>query len=169
MRDKSLQSMYNSWCSMIQRCTNPNLPDFKHWGGRGITVCERWRCIVPRGTGFKNFVTDMGMRPPGYTLDRINNDGNYEPGNCRWATRKEQRANSRGDIMPAVRAHAAKKRAQTHCKNGHEFTPENTYLHGGVRTCRICRASWDRYLYYDKKIPREQLMYPVRNSKWPKT
>jgi hypothetical protein len=71
------------------RCRNPNQARFADYGGRGITVCERWR-------DFAAFVADVGMPPgPGYSLDRIDNDGNYEPGNVRWATSKEQARNSR--------------------------------------------------------------------------
>jgi hypothetical protein len=77
---------YRTWANMINRCTNPKRREWHRYGGRGITVCERWR-------DFKNFKADMGDPPPGLTLDRINNSGNYEPGNCRWATRKEQTAN----------------------------------------------------------------------------
>lgn len=79
---------YNIWCAMIKRCTKPNRKDYKYYGGRGITVCERWRV-------YENFLADMGERPKGLSIDRINNDGNYEPNNCRWATREEQRANQR--------------------------------------------------------------------------
>lgn len=79
---------YQSWTTMRVRCRNPNCNVWHLYGGRGITICERWE-------SFENFVADMGIRPPGTTLDRVDNDGNYEPGNCRWATARQQRANQR--------------------------------------------------------------------------
>lgn len=80
---------WRSWTSMIKRCRYPSYKNFKYWGGRGISVCERWQ-------KFENFMKDMGERPTGKSLDRYpNKDGNYEPGNCRWATPKEQAANRR--------------------------------------------------------------------------
>ena len=80
--------IYNSWAHMIDRCNNPNNAHFKDYGGRGISVYKRWY-------KFENFFADMGEMPDELTLERKNNNGNYEPKNCKWATRLEQQANTR--------------------------------------------------------------------------
>jgi hypothetical protein len=77
---------YRCWDGMLQRCTNPHHRAWKNYGGRGINVCKRW-------LKFENFLADMGEPPEGLTLDRVNNNSDYKPSNCRWATRLEQRAN----------------------------------------------------------------------------
>ncbi len=181
--------LYTVWRSMIGRCYDKNVKQYKDYGGRGIKVCPQWR------HSYRQFYADMAPRPDGYTLDRTNVDGDYSPDNCRWATRKQQQRNRRsGNLWVKIegkkymvaelrersgqkhetiidRAAAGlplkqviskkrrwnleglalggvvsgkKRRARTHCKNGHEFTPENTRVERDGkywrRVCRKCHA-----------------------------
>lgn len=113
------------WKGMLRRCLRRNCKSYRNYGGRDITVCDRWR-------DFANFYADMGPRPEGKTLDRVDNDGPYSPENCRWATGSEQALNRR-----------ARKLADA-CGKGHPFTPENTYREPagrGGRRCRTCASA----------------------------
>lgn len=122
---------YRVWVAMIQRCTDPNATGYANWGGRGIAVCERWR------NSFEAFLADMGERPEGCSIDRIDNDGNYEPGNVRWATALEQTQNRRRNAA---------------CGKGHPFTEENTYyqVKKKNRRCRECDRQARRARYRRK-------------------
>lgn len=95
---------YRTWTRMKERCFNENFIGFHDYGGRGISVCERW-------LKFENFFEDMGNSPSTkHSLDRIDNDGNYEPGNCRWATNLQQKANTRRTIHITMDG-------ETHCQS----------------------------------------------------
>lgn len=163
---------YSAWLAMWKRCTDPSVTSYKWYGRRGISVCDRWRDVSA-------FVSDMGQPPPGFTLDRKDCSGNYEPSNCRWATRKEQCNNRTSNRLISYRGErktvaqwasitgisetllarrvrdgwetdaifktpARTKHSITHCKNGHEYTPENTIHSKGLRFCLACRQKRNR-------------------------
>lgn len=93
----SRTSEYRTWAGMIERCHNPNCPGFKRYGGRGISVCGEWQ------NSFTSFFLHVGKKPsPQHSLDRINNNGNYEPGNVRWATKEVQTQNRRSNVVITI-------------------------------------------------------------------
>ena len=93
-RRGAVTTTYKTWRSIKDRCFNPTQDNYKYYGGRGITVCERW---LDKEHGFENFLADMGEQPDGLTLDRENSSGDYTPENCRWITQQEQCNNQRAN------------------------------------------------------------------------
>lgn len=115
--------MFTSWQRMISRCTNPGDDRFEYYGGRGIRVCERW-------LKFEDFLADMGLRPKGMSIDRIDNDGDYCKDNCRWASVKEQCRNRRSNVV--IEWRGQKKILKEWSEElGISYTVLQTRIHGG--------------------------------------
>ena len=126
MKPSEVVVLLSAWRGMINRCESPKNKQYKDWGGRGIKVCDRWK-------DFDLFVEDVGPRPsPEYQLDRIDNDGDYEPGNVRWATRAEQSRNRRSTRLITING-------RTMCQK--DWAIENGISEEAVRQ-RVVRG-WD--------------------------
>lgn len=129
---------YRVWAEMLQRCNNPNNPRYNDYGGRGIKVCKEWNRFI-------NFYNDMGPRPSNrHSLDRIDNDGDYTPSNCRWATSKQQIYNRRS------------QKQKEFCSKGHSLIGDNLYFgtrgigHDLRRLCRICLVAYQEAIKKDR-------------------
>lgn len=192
---KNPHPLYHIWQGIRRRCLNQKFKQFHDYGGRGIYICDRW-------DSFQNFVEDMGPRPDGYSIDRIDNNGPYSPDNCRWADKRTQQRNQRRAVFVTIggethraielaeiagvktdtivkRAKAGlpyemvvspdrlldteglvlgvfasgeRKRSETHCKHGHEYTTGNTSISPqGWRRCKTCHREKVRRLNAAKK------------------
>ena len=122
---RSKHPLYGTWRMMIRRCSTPKAVEWPHYGGRGISVCERWQ-------DFWLFVEDVGERPAGMELDRIDNDGNYEPGNVRWVTHSANLSNRR------------RKPLEGECPQGHPYEVYGERDSRGTRICKECRKKQKR-------------------------
>lgn len=146
---KMRKVMRDTWHNMIHRCHNPQHKAYANYGGRGIKVCDRWR---DKDTGFANFVADVKVKPDfDHSLDRINNDGHYEPDNVRWATRSEQQRNRR---LPRRRG----KVNMTYTYKGVTLTAKNWAEQLGIKpgAFRARRADGlpDEAIFYPGQLPR---------------
>lgn len=165
---------YATWQNIKRRCLTPGSSHYANYGGRGITVCQEWQ------VSFEAFYRDMGAKPsPNHSIDRIDNNGNYEPSNCRWATRLEQMNNTRanrrveidgrtqtlmewaremdiGDRAVLRLAQGLPIRRRQHCLNGHLFSAANTRIgRKGDRQCRTCDSARKRARYHQELITQE--------------
>lgn len=138
--------LYSTWNSMVARCYRKSSSGYSNYGGRGISVCERWRRY---DCGFENFVKDMGPKPDGYTLDRIDNDGDYCPENCRWVTRRHQNINKRNN----------KKDVNITEKHRNKKTVYEVGIKSGDRTFyKDCLSLEDARIVRDEKLKEWSLL-----------
>jgi hypothetical protein len=131
---------YNSWQGMKQRCLDANAANYDLYGGRGITICSRW--LGPQG--FQNFLADLGERPAGTSLDRINSDGHYTPENTRWATAKEQGRNRRTTKLNVSKVREIRRlvaSGQTQVEVAKKFDVEKSTIHQIVHHLRWRNAA----------------------------
>jgi len=178
---------YNSWSGMFQRCYNPKAAGWRNYGGRGIAVCPRWRT-------FAAFLEDMGARPPGHTLDRIDGSKGYSKSNCRWATPREQQANTSRTLllehqgrtqplnewarelgMPACTISARLRRGMTVkdalIPSAKEISPRKHMVTFGGRT--MCLSDWAREIGVTqsqvrarlRNLPIEEALRPFEGEK----
>jgi hypothetical protein len=113
---------YQAWNGIITRTENADRSDYANYGGRGIKMCARWRHGEDGKSGFECFLADMGPRPsPGHSIDRIDVEGHYEAGNCRWATKREQMGNKRNNVYVEI---AGERRLGVHVAAEHGITPK---------------------------------------------
>lgn len=132
---------YKIWAGMKSRCLNERSKNFNGYGSRGITICKRWLT-------FENFLADMGQRPSQFhSIERVNNDGNYEPGNCVWATRDVQANNRR------------RRKERNVCSHGHPLTGDNLYITpNGKRRCKECYRTYLRMWFRKRSSSKDQML-----------
>lgn len=140
LHNKSRSSEYRIWAGMLNRCYNPNVRNYPRYGGRGIEVCSRWR------HSFATFFADMGSRPKGLSLERKNNGGSYEPGNCMWASSSAQARNRRSSRL--VEITGIVKTLAEWCE-----------LHklGHATLIRRIHAKWPDDIILSENVPRSEL------------
>jgi len=126
--NKKASPTYNSWRAMRARCQHSNASNYERYGGQGIKVCDRWQ-------DFENFLSDMGERPEGKTLDRIDNNKGYEPGNCKWSTPKEQSQNRKTLKNQHLFIATDTKGTMFFSDNQHDFARQHNLIQGNIAAC----------------------------------